>query len=61
MNNNILGLLTGSIDNEKEVFEIMGIKLYLDDIIIIGLLFFLYNEGVKDQMLFIALILLLLS
>ena len=39
----------------------MGIKLFLDDIIILGILFLLYKEEVKDEMLFIALILLLLS
>lgn len=48
-------------DIEEPIFEILGIHLYLDDIIIIGLLFFLYNEGVQDEMLFIALILLLLG
>lgn len=45
----------------EEYFEIFGIKLYFDDILIICLLFFLYNEGVQDQYLFICLILLLLS
>ena len=48
-------------DIESPVFEIFGIKLYLDDIIILGLLFFLYKEGVQDEMLFIILILLLIS
>ena len=48
-------------DIEEPIFEILGIKLYLDDIIILGLLFFLYQEGVQDEMLFIALILLLIS
>ena len=43
------------------IFEIFGISLYFDDILLICLIFFLYNEGVKDQYLFIALILLLLS
>ena len=61
MNSNILGLLSGKIDNDSEIFEIMGFKIYLDDIIILGLLFFLYNEGVEDPMLFISLIMLLLS
>lgn len=46
---------------EEPIFEVLGIKLYLDDIIILGLLFFLYQEGVQDEMLFIALILLLVS
>ncbi|MBO5004819.1 MAG: hypothetical protein J6D03_06210 [Clostridia bacterium] len=44
-----------------ECFEIFGIKLFFDDILLICLIFFLYNEGVKDQYLFISLILLLLS
>lgn len=42
-------------------FEIFGLKLYFDDILLICLIFFLYEEGVKDQELFISLILLLLS
>ena len=52
-------------DSRKEesdtLFEIFGIKLHSDDILLICLIFFLYNEGVQDQYLFIALILLLLS
>ena len=47
--------------NNDVTFEIFGIKLYFDDILLICLIFFLYNEGVQDQYLFIALILLLLS
>lgn len=46
---------------EGECFEIFGIKLYSDDLLLICLLFFLYREGVEDQTLFISLILLLLS
>ena len=49
------------LDSEQPVLEILGISLYLDDLIILGLLFFLYKEGVKDNMLFLSLILLLLS
>lgn len=48
-------------DIEEPIFEILGIELYLDDIIILGLLFFLYQEGVQDEILFISLILLLIS
>ena len=47
--------------SEDMAFEIFGIKLFFDDILLIALIFFLYNEGVKDNMLFISLILLLLS
>lgn len=46
---------------EEPVLEILGMYLYLDDLLIIGLLFFLYTEGVQDEILFIILILLLLS
>ena len=50
-----------SSDKECPIFEIFGIKLYLDDLIIIGLLFFLYQEKVNDEMLYIILFLLLFS
>lgn len=45
----------------EECFEIFGIKLYFDDLLLIALLFFLYQEEVKDTYLYIALVLLLLS
>lgn len=47
--------------NEEEFFEIFGLKLHFDDLLIIAILFFLYQEEVKDTYLYIALILLLLS
>lgn len=50
-----------NINKEEPIIEILGISLYLDDLIIIGLLFFLYQEGVKDESLFFTLILLLLT
>lgn len=49
------------IDFDSPLFQILGISLYFDDILILCLIFFLYQEGVKDQSLFISLILLLLS
>ena len=49
-----------NFDTNEPIFEILGLKLYLDDIIILCLIFFLYQEGVKDDMLFLSLILLLL-
>lgn len=48
-------------DLNNPIVEILGIQLYLDDIIILGLLFFLYKEDVHDEMLFFTLILLLLT
>lgn len=47
--------------NSDECFEIFGLKLHFDDLLIIALLFFLYKEDVKDIYLYISLILLLLS
>ena len=58
-NINISALLESDINTP--ILEILGIKLYLDDLIIIGLLFFLYKEGVEDEILFGILLLLLLS
>ena len=58
-NINLSALLESDLNTP--VVEILGIKLYLDDLIIIGLLFFLYKEDVQDEILFGILILLLLS
>lgn len=60
-NNPISFNFEGFSDPNQVILEVLGIKLYLDDIIILGLLFILYQEEVKDEMLFISLILLLLS
>ena len=46
---------------QEDCFEIFGLKLHFDDLLLIALLFFLYQEDVKDSYLYIALILLLLS
>lgn len=46
---------------QEPFFEILGLKFYYDDILILCLIFFLYKEDVKDQYLFIVLILLLLN
>ena len=50
-----------SKNNQDCFFELFGLKLYFDDVLLICLIFFLYQEGVKDEELFISLILLLLS
>lgn len=47
--------------NGEPIINIFGISLYFDDILIICLIFFLYNEKVTDYYLFFVLILLLLS
>ena len=41
------------------VFEIFNMKLHYDDLLIIGLLFFLYSQNVRDDELFLVLLLLL--
>lgn len=46
---------------DEPIVEILGLKLYLDDLIIIGILFLLYKEDVQDEMLFLSLILLLIT
>lgn len=53
--------IENSKSDDEECFEIFGLKLHFDDLLIIALLFFLYQEDVKDTYLYIALILLLLS
>ncbi len=45
----------------EEFFDFFGLKLHFDDLLLIALLFFLYQEDVKDTYLYVALILLLLS
>ena len=48
-------------DTDNVWFDLFGIKLYFDDVLILSLLFFLYKEEVKDEGLFLALVLLLIS
>lgn len=47
--------------DDAPYFQLFGINLYFDDILLVCLILFLYEEGVKDESLFISLILLLLS
>lgn len=51
----------GFEDINKPLFDFLGIKLFLDDIIIICLLIFLYQQKVQDESLYLILILLLLT
>ena len=50
-----------TMPNNSVWFDLFGIKLYFDDVLILSLLFFLYKEEVKDEGLFLALVLLLIS
>lgn len=43
------------------LFDLFGLKIYSDDVLLVSLIYFLYSEGVKDDGLFLVLILLLLS
>lgn len=43
------------------IFNILGISLYFDDILLICVIFFLYNEEIEDSYLLLALVLLLLT
>lgn len=49
------------INSSEQYFELFGIKLYFDDLLILALLFFLYKEEVNDSYLYIILLMLLLS
>lgn len=48
-------------NNDNYLFDLFGLKLYTDDVLLVSLIYFLYSEGVKDESLFVVLILLLLS
>lgn len=48
-------------NNQDYLFDLFGLKLYFDDVLIVSLLYFLYTQGVKDEGLFVTLILLLLT
>lgn len=50
-----------SFQGVQPIFNLMGINVYFDDVLIICILFFLYNEGVNDPYLFLVLVLLLMS
>lgn len=60
-NNEINTNYTESRYINDDFVDFFGLKLYSDDLLLIGLLFFLYEENVKDTYLYMALILLLLS
>lgn len=48
-------------NNDDYLFDLFGLKIYYDDVLLVSLIYFLYSEGVKDDGLFIVLILLLIS
>ncbi len=48
-------------DKSSPLFEIFGIKLYADDLLILGLLALFYTQNVNDNELLLALAFLLIS
>ena len=48
-------------NTDDYLFDLFGLKIYSDDALLVSLIYFLYTEGVKDDGLFIVLVLLLLS
>lgn len=60
-NNYTISITDTDSYNSEQFINIFGFKLHFDDLLILALLFFLYKEEVKDESLYIALILLLLT
>ena len=50
-----------SSQDASPMFNLLGVNIYFDDILIVCILFFLYNENVNDPYLFLVLVLLLMS
>ena len=48
-------------ETEAPIFNLFGISLHFDDLLLLGLIYFLYTEDNKDQELLMCLLLLLLS
>ena len=48
-------------NNDDYLFDLFGLKIFSDDVLLVSLIYFLYSEGVKDDSLFLVLVLLLLS
>ena len=51
----------GTTSTYSPIFNILGIDIFFDDILILSILFFLYKEQVNDPYLFFTLILLLMN
>lgn len=62
INDTFIGSSNDRFNSEyNQYIDIFGFKLYFDDILIILILFFLYQEEIKDSYLYIILILLLIG
>lgn len=49
------------LNENVDYIDLFGYKIYIEDLLLISLIFCLYKEGVEDQLLFMCLILLLFS
>ena len=60
---NISSFLYNIIDGNSNIdfFQFLGYKIYLDDLLIVAIIYCLYKEGVEDQLLLMSLLLLLFS
>jgi hypothetical protein len=61
MNQPALPLPPKEEEKKAPFLDFMGLSLEFDDVLIIGVLLFLYFEGVDDIMLYIILVLLLIG
>lgn len=52
---------SSATQDSSPIFNLFGLNIYFDDILIVCILFFLYNENVNDPSLFLILVLLLMS
>ena len=48
------------LDNDGK-FHLFGFSLYIDDLLILAILFLLYSQEVNDKFIYIALIMLLIN
>ena len=54
--------LLGQLDFDNKYFiKLFGLNFYMDDIIILSILYFLYLENINDNLLYISLFLTLLA
>ncbi len=59
INNFFYNFLNGN--STLEYIDVLGYRIYIDDLLLIVLIFFLYKEGVEDNLLLMCLISLLFS
>lgn len=60
-NKNFQNNFNNNSQDYSPLFNILGFNLYFDDILLLCIIFFLYNEHVNEPYLFLTLVLLLLN